>query len=135
MDGWRAPPSPRVIVDPAPARAAETGVARAVEALRYGSIGVNVWAAAAFPLGVTPWGAYPGHRRNDVQSGIGFVHNARLVDHPEKTVMRAPFVMTPTPPWSVFHRRAAATMRAVARFEADPGPRRFAAVLAGALRP
>jgi acyl-CoA reductase-like NAD-dependent aldehyde dehydrogenase len=124
-----------VIVDPATARAAETGVARAVEALRYGSIGVNVWAAAAFPLGVTPWGAYPGHRRNDVQSGIGFVHNARLVDHPEKTVMRAPFVMTPTPPWSVFHRRAAATMRAVARFEADPGPRRFAAVLAGALRP
>jgi hypothetical protein len=49
-----------VIVDPATARAAETGVARAVEALRYGSIGVNVWAAAAFPLGVTPWGRTPG---------------------------------------------------------------------------
>jgi hypothetical protein len=110
-----------LLVDPATGRAPETGVARAVEALRYGSIGVNVWAAAAFPLGVTPWGAYPGHRRNDVQSGIGFVHNARLVDHPEKTVIRAPFVMTPTPPWSVFHRRATATMAAVARFEADPG--------------
>lgn len=124
-----------VIVDPATARAPDTGVARAVESLRYGSIGVNVWAAAAFPLGVTPWGAFPGHRRDDVQSGIGFVHNARLVDDPQKTVIRAPFVMTPTPPWSVSHRRSTATLRAVARFEADPGPIRLAAVLARALRP
>jgi hypothetical protein len=105
-----------------------------VERLRYGSIGINVWAAAAFPLGVTPWGAYPGHRRNDVQSGIGFVHNARLIDRPQKSIVRAPFVMTPAPPWSVFHRRSAQALRAVARFEAKPGPGRFAAVLASALR-
>lgn len=124
-----------LLVDPATARRPETGLARAVEALRYGSIGVNVWAAAAFPLGVTPWGAYPGHRRNDVQSGLGFVHNARLVDHPQKTVITAPFVMTPAPPWSVFHRRATAALRAVARFEAEPGAVRLARVLAAAVRP
>ncbi|HEX5630243.1 MAG TPA: aldehyde dehydrogenase family protein [Acidimicrobiia bacterium] len=124
-----------LLVDPATAHRPDTGLDRAVERLRYGSIGVNVWAAAAFPLGVTPWGAFPGHRRNDVQSGLGFVHNARLVDRPQKSVITAPFVMTPAPPWSVFHRRATAALRAVARFEADPGPLRFAAVLASALRP
>ncbi len=124
-----------LIVDPETARSPETGLARAVERLRYGSIGINVWAAAAFALGVTPWGAIPGHHRNDVQSGIGFVHNARLIDHPEKSVIRAPFAMVPTPPWSVFHRRAATAMRAVARFEADPGPGRLGAVMVRALRP
>ena len=124
-----------ILVDPRTARVPETGVARAVERLRYGSIGINVWAAAAFPLGVAPWGAYPGHRLDDVQSGIGFVHNARLIDRPEKTVIRAPFVMFPAPPWSVFHRRATAALRRVARFEADPGPLRLAAMLGPSLRP
>ena len=122
-----------LIVDRPEARG--SGLGRAVERLRYGSIGINVWAAAAFPLGVTPWGAYPGHRRNDVQSGTGFVHNARLIDRPQKTIVRAPFVMTPTPPWSVFHRRSTQALRAVARFESKPGPLRFGAVLARALRP
>lgn len=124
-----------ILVDSRTAAAPETGVARAADELRYGSVGINVWAAAAFPLGVTPWGAYPGHRLNDVESGIGFVHNARLIDRPQKTVIRAPFIMFPTPPWSVFHRRSAEALRAAARFEADPGPGRFAALLGPALRP
>jgi len=124
-----------ILVDPRTAASLETGVARAADDLRYGSVGINVWAAAAFPLGVTPWGAYPGHRLDDVQSGIGFVHNARLVDRPQKTVIHAPFIMVPTPPWSVYHRRSAAALRAVARFEADPGLLRFAALLGPVLRP
>ncbi len=124
-----------ILVDPQTARLPETGLARAVERLRYGSIGINVWAAAAFPLGVTPWGAYPGHLLDDVQSGIGFVHNARLIDRPQKTIVRAPFVMVPTPPWSVFHRRSSEALRRVARFEADPGWVRFAALLGPVLRP
>jgi len=124
-----------ILVDSRTAAAPETGVARAADELQYGSVGINVWAAAAFPLGVTPWGSYPGHRLDDVESGIGFVHNARLIDRPQKTVIRAPFVMFPAPPWSVYHRRSAAALRAVARFEADPGPVRFAALLGPALRP
>jgi acyl-CoA reductase-like NAD-dependent aldehyde dehydrogenase len=124
-----------IIVDPRTAGSPDTGVARATDRLQYGSVGINVWAAAAFSLGVTPWGAYPGHRLDDVRSGIGFVHNARLIDRPQKTVMRAPFVMFPPPPWSVFHRHAATALRAVARFEAAPGAMRFAAVMGPALRP
>ena len=124
-----------IIVDPRTAGSPDTAVARAADRLQYGSVGINVWAAAAFSLGVTPWGAYPGHRLDDVRSGIGFVHNARLIDRPQKTVMRAPFVMFPPPPWSVFHRHAATALRAVARFEAAPGAMRFAAMTLPALRP
>lgn len=123
-----------VLVDPATARRPDTGLARAVERLRYGSIGVNVWAAAAFPLGVTPWGAYPGHPLHDVQSGIGFVHNARLVDRPQKTVIRGPFRTWPKPPWFVTHRNTHEALRRVARFEADPGPARLTALLGAAVR-
>ncbi|WKZ82690.1 MAG: aldehyde dehydrogenase family protein [Acidimicrobiia bacterium] len=124
-----------LLVDPETARLPETRLARAVEHLEYGSVGVNVWAAAAYPLGTTPWGARPGHTLDDVQSGIGFVHNACLIDRPIKTVVSAPFRMVPEPPWSVFHRRSAATMRRLAAFEADPGPLRLAATLGAAIRP
>lgn len=124
-----------LLVDPDTARRSTTGLARAVENLRYGSVGVNLWAAAAFPLGVTPWGAFPGHTLDDVQSGIGFVHNARLIDRPQKTVIRAPFTLFPPPPWSVFHRRGAVATRRAAAFEASPGPLRLAAILGPALRP
>jgi hypothetical protein len=96
---------------------------------------VNVWAAAGFALGVVPWGAYPGHTADDIQSGTGFVHNARLVDRPEKTVIRAPFHQIPKPPWSVFHRRGGKALRSAARFEAAPSTARLARLLGRALHP
>jgi acyl-CoA reductase-like NAD-dependent aldehyde dehydrogenase len=109
-----------LIVDPDTLKENRSAVDRAVDDLRYGSIGLNLWAAAAFPLGVTPWGAFPGHTLDDIGSGIGFVHNARLIDHPQKTIMRAPFVQFPQPPWSVFHRRGTAVLKRATAFEADP---------------
>jgi hypothetical protein len=39
------------------------------------------------PCGYTPWGAYPGHTRQDIGSGIGFVHNAFMLEDIEKTVL------------------------------------------------
>lgn len=122
-----------IIVDTATLRAERVAVDRAIDRLRYGSIGLNVWAAAAFPLGVTPWGAHPGHTLDDIGSGIGFVHNARLIDHPQKTVVNAPFVQVPLPPWSVFHRRSTAVLRRATAFEADPALWRVPGLLATAL--
>jgi len=124
-----------ILVDPATQRSIAADVERAVDRLQYGAVGVNLWAAAAFPLGVTPWGAYPGHPPTDIQSGTGFVHNARLVDRPEKSIVRAPFIQSPEPPWSVFHSRATTTLSRVAAFEADPGLRRLLPVLGPAMRP
>eukprot|EP01125_Pyxidicula_operculata_P001615 TRINITY_DN1145_c0_g3_i1.p1 TRINITY_DN1145_c0_g3~~TRINITY_DN1145_c0_g3_i1.p1 ORF type:complete len:550 (+),score=125.68 TRINITY_DN1145_c0_g3_i1:26-1675(+) len=60
-----------------------------VSNLRYGSVSINHWAALQFLFG-GPWGAYPGNKLNDIQSGIGFVHNFNLLDHIEKGVVKAP---------------------------------------------
>ena len=59
--------SPSTLKDPAVSAAMD----RAVEDLRYGAIGVNVWHALVFAMGTTTWGAYPGHSRTDIQSGTG----------------------------------------------------------------
>jgi hypothetical protein len=75
------------------------GFERGLAALRYGAIGVNLWPAAVYALGAPPWGAYPGNRLERAGSGIGFVHNALLLDHPERTVARGPVVPPLTPPW------------------------------------
>ena len=74
--------------------------------LKYGAIGVNVWAAYSFLLGTATWGAFPGHTLEDVQSGRGVVHNAFMFDKPERTVVRGPFRAFPKPPWFVTHRKA-----------------------------
>ena len=74
--------------------------------LKYGVIGVNVWAAYSFLLGTATWGAFPGHTLEDVQSGRGVVHNAFMFDQPQRTVVRGPFRAFPKPPWFVTHRKA-----------------------------
>jgi hypothetical protein len=68
-----------ILVDPATERALGPALERAIAALRYGTVGVNVWPAIAFALGATPWGAYPGHTLADVGSGIGTVHDPLLL--------------------------------------------------------
>ena len=37
------------------------------------------------------WGAFPGATIDNVHSGIGTVHNALLIDRPERTIVRGPF--------------------------------------------
>ncbi|HSM01073.1 MAG TPA: aldehyde dehydrogenase family protein [Acidimicrobiia bacterium] len=124
-----------ILIDPGTAKSIGPALDRAVSDLRYGTVAVNVWAAAGFPIGVTPWGAYPGHTLQDIQSGIGFVHNARLIDRPQKAVITAPFRLVPAPPWSVFHRRGGPALRETTMFEARPGPLALAKVLRYAVRP
>ena len=77
-----------------------------LQALRYGCIGVNVWAAFGFATPATPWGAFPGHPLDDVQSGRGSVHNAFMFDRAQRTVLRGPFRAMVKPPWWVTHASA-----------------------------
>lgn len=95
---------PTSLKDPAIAAAVE----RAIANLRYGSIGLNYWAGTSFALCSTTWGAFPGHAINDIQSGNGVVHNTLMFSRPQKSVLRAPFRSTPTPPWFATHSKAAA---------------------------
>jgi hypothetical protein len=93
---------PRSLGDPAAHEALE----RAIADLRYGSVSINHWSAIAYALGVTTWGAFPGHPSHDIQSGAGVVHNTLMFSRPEKSVVRAPFRVWPTPPWFVTNRAA-----------------------------
>lgn len=98
---------PKLMLDPKKARAVEDAITR----LRYGTVAVNVWAGTSFTLGSTPWGAYPGHAPEDIQSGTGWTHNTYLFERIEKTVVRGPFRMWPRPAWFHDTKRAGETAR------------------------
>ncbi|MHB8220221.1 MAG: aldehyde dehydrogenase family protein [Acidimicrobiales bacterium] len=128
--------SATVLVHPDTERDPDVAAAmrRAVAGLRYGGIGVNIWHATVFALGTTTWGAFPGHRATDIQSGTGVVGNAYMFDRPEKSVVRGPFRSRPKPPWFATQRHPLPVMRRLLAFEADPSPLRLAAVMSAALR-
>ena len=117
----------------------------ALSALHYGSIGINIWSAAAFLLVQATWGAFPGHDSADIQSGIGFVGNSFLFENPERTVIRGsfyPFPRTwlhgdpaflPKPPWFITNKTAHITTKGVARITLDPRFRHLPGILLSAL--
>ena len=86
------------------------------------------------------------HTVDDVQSGIGVVHNALLIDRPERTIVRGPFrpaprsilkgefTLSPKPPWFVTNRTAATTAKRFTAFAAAPSWKALPAIFASALR-
>ena len=125
-----------LIVDPRTARDATTrpAVERAVDELRYGTVSLNHWSAIGYGLGITPWGAYPGHARTDIGSGTGFVHNPLMFERIEKTIVRSPFLARPKPIWFAGHRTAHRILPRLVRLEADQRPDRLLAIGMLALR-
>jgi hypothetical protein len=124
-----------VVLVPPSARRESPGIAeRAISGLRYGSVGLNVWTGVNFALGVTSWGAYPGHTPADVVSGIGAVHNTFLFDSPEKSVVRGPFRMFPKPIWFADHRTLRVLGRRLVAFENEPSWLRLPGLAWAALR-
>lgn len=121
-----------------PASAADGAIGGAVEQaiadLRYGTVALNHWAAAGYGLVITPWGAYPGHEPQDIQSGVGVVHNTLMFSRTEKGVVRAPFRVWPKPPWFVLHGTSNALGRRLTFFEADPAPWKLPGIFALALQ-
>ena len=81
---------------------------------------MNAWSGVNFGIGCATWGAYPGNRLDDIGSGIGVVHNTHLFDHPQKSVVRAPFIMFPWPIWFADHRNLHELGRRAVAFEAAP---------------
>ncbi|MFF1569793.1 aldehyde dehydrogenase family protein [Streptomyces sp. NPDC058293] len=135
-----------LIVHPRTEKAHREAVRTAIADLRYGTLGVNCWSGVGFLLGFTPWGAFPGHTRQDIGSGIGFVHNAFMLEDVEKTVLRAPFTpalrglftgdpsLSPRPPYFVTHRTALTTVERLTRFTAAPSLTKLPPLFAAALR-
>ncbi|MEU9294398.1 aldehyde dehydrogenase family protein [Streptomyces sp. NPDC048266] len=118
----------------------------AIAELRYGTVAVNAWTGVGYATPRATWGAFPGHTLDDVQSGIGVVHNALLLDHTERTVVTGPFrpvprsvlhgepSVSPKPPWFVTNATAARTGRLLTKFAAHPWWQDLPALFASALR-
>ncbi|WP_385618725.1 aldehyde dehydrogenase family protein [Streptomyces sp. P8-A8] len=135
-----------IVIDPVTSKRLGGALDRAVAELRYGTVAVNAWTALGFLTATAPWGAFPGHTVADARSGIGVVHNALLIDAPERTVVRGPFrpfprsvvggepTLFPKPPWFVTARSAALTGRRLTRLAQRPSWARMPAVFAAAFR-
>jgi acyl-CoA reductase-like NAD-dependent aldehyde dehydrogenase len=109
-----------ILVHPATEEEHDAEVKQAIADLRYGGIAINAFPGLVYALGSATWGAFPGHRPEDIQSGVGVVHNGFLFDHPQKSVVRAPFRIRPTPAWFSDHRNLLALGKELTRFEANP---------------
>jgi acyl-CoA reductase-like NAD-dependent aldehyde dehydrogenase len=94
----------------------------AVAALRYGGIGVNTWPGLIYALCSPTWGAFPGHPPSDISSGSGVVHNTFLFDHPQKSVVRSPFVPPLKPAYFSDHRALHKLGKALVEMETKPTP-------------
>jgi acyl-CoA reductase-like NAD-dependent aldehyde dehydrogenase len=123
-----------LLVDDATARRYRAELDAAVDALRYGGVGVNAWPGALYGLVSPTWGAFPGHPPEDIRSGAGVVHNTYLLDRPEKSVLYAPFRIRPKPAWFADHRNLASLGERLFAYEAAPSWPRFARVAAAGLR-
>jgi len=115
-------------------RAMRQAVEKAIADLRYGTVAVNHWAAIGYGLVITPWGAFPGHPPHDIQSGTGVVHNTLMFDKAQKSVVRAPFRVTPKPVWFATHKTAHKLTPKLVAFEADPSFAKLPGIFAHALR-
>ena len=136
-----------LIVDPAAEKQFGAGFEDAIARLKYGTVAINAWSGLGYLLTQTPWGGYPGYTLSDVQSGIGFVHNAYMFGKAQRSLVRAPFrpfprnvlhgdfSLLPRPPWFVTNRNAARVAKGLVDFHAAPSwfklPRIFAHALTG----
>ena len=62
---------------------------RTLAKLQYGGVALNAWGAVCYGPKFGTWGGYmPAEELENVQSGIGHVHNVLFLPHVDKTVMR-----------------------------------------------
>jgi aldehyde dehydrogenase (NAD(P)+) len=135
-----------ILIHPATLKALGSRFEDAIAGLRYGCIAVNSWTGVGFLLAQASWGAFPGHTPDDIQSGIGVVHNSLLFDRPQKSIIYQPFypyprgmlhgqmAILPKPPWFITNKRADRVGKALVAFEANPSPMRLPAIFSQALR-
>jgi aldehyde dehydrogenase (NAD(P)+) len=123
-----------VIIDPRTEKTFKSALDKAIDELKYGSVCINHWPALSYGLGSTTWGAYPGHARNDIQSGTGVVHNTYLLEDVEKTVISGPFTVWPKPPWFVTHKRSTEMAKVLVETATNLKPLALAKLFYHALR-
>jgi acyl-CoA reductase-like NAD-dependent aldehyde dehydrogenase len=123
-----------LLIDPKTKKNNEAAYDNAIANLEYGTIGVNAWDGVGYGMCSTTWGAFPKHSIEDVGSGIGVVHNSYLLDYPEKSVLSAPFRLSPTPAWFYDNKNLVSFGKALVRYESSPSWINFFRVAINALK-
>ncbi len=138
--------SANVLIHPTTMKELGAGFEDAIAQLRYGCVAINAWSGVGFLLAQATWGAFPGHTLDDIQSGIGIVHNSFFFDRPQKSVVRqsfypAPrglfhgaFSLLPKPPWFITNRTGGETLRKLVELEANPSVFKLPGIFLSALR-
>ncbi|GAA1954136.1 aldehyde dehydrogenase family protein [Microbacterium deminutum] len=139
-----------VLIDPATEAALGGGFERAIAAMRYGSIAINAWTGFGYLISNMTWGGFPGATLQDVDSGLGVVHNALLLDRVERSVGRGPFrpfprsasalfgpgrfSVLPKPPWFTSSRTGSTVSEGFTRFQMRQDWLKFVGTLVQAFR-
>jgi hypothetical protein len=139
-----------ILIDPVTQAALGDGFEASIEQLRYGSIAINAWTAFGYLTPTLTWGGYPGGTLADVESGIGVVHNALLLDRVERSITRGPFrpfprsassafgpgrfSVLPKPPWFLSSRTGSAVSEGFTRFRMDRNWAKLTGTLVQAFR-
>lgn len=95
----------------------EQALERAIDQLRYGTVAVNYWPAISYGTGTPPWGGHPSATLQDAQSGIGFVHNALMLEQIRKVVLRGPLRSFPKQFYYPSHRHVEGLARGLFEYE------------------
>jgi len=109
-------------------------VERAIARLRYGTVGVNGYPVMGFAFMAPPWGGYPGATAENIQSGIGWVHNSCMLEGVEKSVLRNPITTFPKPIYFPSHRSTTRLAPRLLELEASNSWAKVPAVVAAAMR-
>ena len=118
----------------------------AIEDLKYGGIGINIWNAAVYLQSRCPWGAYPGNTPAAIGSGIGVVHNTIMLGRTQKSVYRAPFApyhrtatkgelhLAPKPLWYLSNKNMHSTTELLVNYSATRKTGDLLKLMASAMR-
>ncbi len=112
----------------------EAAFQRALANLRYGAIGINVWPALCYAIGQTPWGAHPSATLDDIQSGLGWVHNTYLLGGIEKAIVYGELTSMPKPVWFPDNKTGHILGKRMVGFEADPSWLKLPGLMLNALK-
>ncbi|HJZ87655.1 MAG TPA: aldehyde dehydrogenase family protein [Polyangia bacterium] len=93
---------------------------RAIVELRYGTVAINHWPAVGYGLVSPPWGGHPSATLENIQSGLGWVHNTYMLEGIDKAVVRGPLLARPKPAWFFDNRQTHRIGEKLVAFEAAP---------------
>lgn len=122
-----------IIADSKTQSTERTAFEQMVADLRYGTVGINQWAALGYALCSTTWGAYPEHDIYDIKSGLDVVHNTYMFSKVDKSVVRTPFRQFPEPVYFYDSKTAHKLGRKLSYYEADRSLLRLPGIMATAM--